>query len=461
MKLSLYGQLTCLVLFVLVLTFAGSALAQLPSGWSLQDIGEVSIAGIAFEENNEWIVDGDGADIWYSSDSFCYVCMTVLGDSVITARIVSIENTSDWAKAGLMIRQTLEANSKHAFMALTPSGGTTFLHRQFAGQSTNSSSTRPGKITLPCWVRIVRQGSTFTGYYSADGINWAAQPNDEFVSPDPQGRNPATIDMPQTVYIGLAVTSRMNGVQCRAVFDNVIVVDSSQYVQPDLQIRTDDELLYAGDDVYNDLTLQTKNQTISEGMVAIYDIKLENQRFASDRFIISCSGRNENYNVSYFDTLSQTDITDAVAGAGWSSPVLPSGGSLELVLKITPEPNIPDGSVLEELVTTVSSSDATKDDMVKAVTTFTASVPPSGWGRIYTTNEDFDRGTLISLEHVTVPDQLQLSTEGQFPRWIQEPAGNWADIAQGRAQMATPPEPLLTCLAIAGLAIALPVLWLR
>jgi len=30
--------------------------------------------------------------------------------------------------------------------------------------------------------------------------------------------------------------------------------------------------------------------------------------------------------------------------------------------------------------------------------------------------------------------------KGQFPRWIQEPAGNWADIAQGRAQMATPPR---------------------
>lgn len=430
MKLFMYRQLTCLVFFVLVLTFAGNALAQLPTGWSLQDIGDQSIAGIASEKNNEWIVFGDGSDILYNTDAFCYVCTTALGDSVITARVVSIENTHYWAKAGLMIRQTLEPNSKHAFMALTPSGGTTFLHRQFTGQSTNSSSTRPGKITLPYWIRIVRQGSTFTGYYSADGINWVAQPNDEFVYPDPQGRNPAIIDMPKTVYIGLAVTSRSDGVQCRAVFDNLTVIDSSQYVQPDLQIRTDDELLYVGDDIYNDLPLQTKSQTIGEGMVAIYDIKLENERFASDRFIITCSGRNENWNVSYFDTLSQADITDAVTGAGWSSPVLPSGGSLELILEITPELNIPDGSVLEELITAASSSNPDKDDTVKAVTTFAVSVPSSPQGWIYTINEDFDKGTLISLEYETVPDQLQLSTESTTLPFIWVPNSNEGTVSK-------------------------------
>jgi len=430
MKLFMYGKLTRLVLFVLVLLFAGSASAQLPTGWSLQDIGKMSIAGVAFEENNEWTVVGDGSDILDRSDAFCYVCTTALGDCVITVRVVSIENTHYWAKSGVMIRETLDADSKHACMALTPSGGTTFLHRPFAGQSTNSSNSRPGKITLPCWIRVVRQGSTFTGYYSADGISWVAQPNDEFVYPDPQGRNPATIDMPQTIYIGLAVTSRVNGVRCRAVFDNVTVVDSSQYVQPDLQIRTDDELLYSGDDVYNDLPLQTKSQTIGEGMVAIYDIKLENQRFAADRFIITCSGGNENWNVSYFDTLSQADITDAVKGTGWSSPVLPSGGSLKLILEITPEPNIPDGNVLEELITAVSSSDANKDDSVKAVTTFAVFVSPYLRGHIYTTNEDFDKGTLVSVEYETVPDQLQLSTELTTLPFIWVPNSNEGTVSK-------------------------------
>ena len=430
MKLCVYGWLTYFFFFVFALIFAGNAFAQLPTGWFQQDIGNPSIAGIAFELNNEWIVSGNGSDIWYSSDAFCYVYKEVLGDCIITARVVEMEDTFDWAKAGLMIRQTLDANSKHACMALTPSGGTIFLHRQFMRQSTNSTSTRPGKISFPCWIRIVRQGSTFTGYYSVDGINWLPQPNDEFVSPDPQGRNPSNIDMPQTVYIGFAVTSRRDGVLCRVVFDNVTIIDSSQYVQPDLQIRTDDELLYAGDDIYNNLPLQTKSQTIGEGMVAIYDIKLENQRFASDRFIVSSSGDNESWNVSYYDTLSQTDITNAVTSTGWGSPVLPSGGSLKLRLEIIPEADTPDESVLEQLITAVSSSDMNRGDIVKAVTTFSAIKSLSGIGRVYTRDEDFDKGILVSVEHETVPDQLRLSDESTTLPFIWVPNSNEGTVSK-------------------------------
>jgi streptogramin lyase len=430
MRRFIRGWLNHLFLFVFTFIFAGNIYAQLSSGWSQQDIGNPSVAGIAFDLNNEWTVSGNGTDIWYSSDSFCFVYKEVLGDCIITARVVDVENTFDWAKAGLMIRQSLDANSKHACMALTPSGGTIFLHRSFVSQSTNSTSTRPGKITFPCWIRIVRQGSTFTGYYSADGVNWVAQPNDEFVSPDPQGRNPANIDMSQNVYIGFAVTSRRNGVLCRAVFDNVTVIDSSQYVQPDLQIRTDDEFLYIGDDIYDNLPLQTKRQTIGEGMVAIYDIKLENQRFESDRFIITSSRSDENWNVSYFDTLSQTDITDDVTSAGWGSPVLPSGGSLKLRLEIIPEADKPDESVLEELITAVSSSDSNRSDIVKAVTTFSAIKSLSGMNQIYTRNEDFDKGILVSVEYETVPNQLRLSDESTTLPFIWVPNSNEGTVSK-------------------------------
>lgn len=416
--------------FILVLTVAGNALAQLPAGWSGQDIGLQGTAGAAFESNGQWIVIGSGSETWYRSDVFYYVHKTMLGDCEITARVVSAENTHEWAMAGVMIRETLDADSKYAFMTLTPSGNTGFLHRPLAGGVMNSSSSDPGKITLPYWVKILRQGNRFTGYYSADGTNWVAQPNNETVYPDPQGRNPATIDMAETVYIGLAVTSHSDGVLCRAVFDNVAVVDLGQYVQPDLQIRTDDELLYTGDDVYNDLGLQTKSQTIDENMAAVYDIRLENDRFASDDFIITCSGGNENWNVSYYDTLSGADITNAVTGTGWTSPILLSRGYVELMLEITPELNIPDGSVLEELVTARSLTDPNKDDTVRAVTTFADSIGGPLQGKVYTINEDFDRGALVGVEYETVPDQLQLSAESVTLPFIWVPNSNEGTVSK-------------------------------
>ena len=69
-----------------------------------------------------------------------------------------------------------------------------------------------GQFTLPYWVRMVRSGSTFTGYYASDsgGVpgTWAVQ-------------NSTTISMGTDVYIGLCVTSHSTGVLCTAVFDNI------------------------------------------------------------------------------------------------------------------------------------------------------------------------------------------------------------------------------------------------
>jgi len=421
--------ITCLVSF-LVLTLAGRALSQLPAGWSHQDIGVRGTAGAALEKNGEWIVIGSGADTWYRSDVFYFVYRTVLGDGEIMARIVSIEDTHESALAGVMIRETLDADSKHAFMALTSAGGTAFLHRPLTGEITNSSSSEPGKITFPYWVKIVRQGNRFTGYYSADGTNWVAQPNNEIVYPDPQGRNPATFEMADTVYIGLAVTSHRDGVLCRAMFDNVAVIDLGLYVQPDLQIRTDDEVLYTGGDVYNDLSLQASSQTIGEKMAAVYDIKLENDRLASDSFIITGSGGNENWSVSYFDTLGNADITEAVTGTGWTSPILPSLGYVELIVEIIPEPDVPYGSVLEELITAWSLTDPNKNDTVKAITTFADIIPGPLQRKVYSTNEDFDEGTLVGVQYETVPDQLQLSTQSITLPFIWVPNSNEGTVSK-------------------------------
>ncbi|MHC4557505.1 MAG: PA14 domain-containing protein [Planctomycetota bacterium] len=64
----------------------------------------------------------DGADIWTGSDEFRYVYKQMSGDGEIIARVVSIGGPGDneWRKAGVMIRETLDPASLHAFMAVTP-----------------------------------------------------------------------------------------------------------------------------------------------------------------------------------------------------------------------------------------------------------------------------------------------------------------------------------------------------
>jgi hypothetical protein len=97
----------------------------------------------------------------------------VTGNCVITARVLAVQNTDPWAKAGVMIRESLNANSANAFIAVTPGNGVTFQYRSTTGGTSGFNNTTG--LNAPYWVRLVRSGNTFTGYRSLDGVNWTQQ----------------------------------------------------------------------------------------------------------------------------------------------------------------------------------------------------------------------------------------------------------------------------------------------
>ena len=74
------------------------------------------------------------------------------------ARIDSLVMTSGWAKAGVMIRETLDAGSKHAAVVLTPSNGVSFPYRLFTGDISYQVNT--AGLTAPYWVRLTRTDNT-------------------------------------------------------------------------------------------------------------------------------------------------------------------------------------------------------------------------------------------------------------------------------------------------------------
>jgi len=162
-----------------------------------------------------------GEDIWGQADQFRYAYKRLSGNGSITARVVSIENTDEWAKAGVMIRDTLDDYSVNALMCATPSNRRSFQNRQIIAETSYQASSNIDAITLPLlWVRVVRQGNNFTGYYSENGINWIQQPDDENTGDD-ASPNPQTIVMSQNVYIGLAYTSHNANAMGTAVFSDV------------------------------------------------------------------------------------------------------------------------------------------------------------------------------------------------------------------------------------------------
>jgi uncharacterized protein YjdB len=187
------------------ITVTGGAL---PSPWVTANIGAVGATGSASHSSGTFTVIGSGADIYGDVDEFRYVYQSLSGNGEIKARVVSLTNTDAWAKAGVMIRENLTANSNHAYCAITPSNGVIFQRHLVSGNVTNQ--TQITGIAAPRWVRVVRSGNTFTAYHSNNGNSWTQIASE-------------TIGMGTNVYVGMAVTSHNDGVLCTGSFDNVTV----------------------------------------------------------------------------------------------------------------------------------------------------------------------------------------------------------------------------------------------
>jgi regulation of enolase protein 1 (concanavalin A-like superfamily) len=147
-----------------------------------------------------------GEDIWGTADQFHFAYRRLSGLGSITARVVSVTDTDPWAKAGVMIRETLEPGSANAVMVVTPVNGVSFQYRTTV--DSDSISTTEAGITAPQWVRVTRSGNTLTGEYSADGSNWVTL-------------DTVAVPMLQDVYMGLCLTSHNVEETCTAEFSDV------------------------------------------------------------------------------------------------------------------------------------------------------------------------------------------------------------------------------------------------
>ena len=99
-----------------------------PSPWLNADVGSVGLSGSASYCNGQFTISGSGSDIWGVTDAFhfVYAYVPAAANCDIRARVFSVQNTSGNAKAAVMIRESLAANSTHALVDVEPSAGIEF-----------------------------------------------------------------------------------------------------------------------------------------------------------------------------------------------------------------------------------------------------------------------------------------------------------------------------------------------
>jgi len=164
---------------------------------------------------------GDGTDTYGTTDQYSAIYQPGAehDGSTTVVRVTAQSATSDWAKAGIMVRDDItgtDASPGYAILAVTPGHGYA-LQWDSNGDGTLDSNSAPpnqgtGSAVYPSWLKLVRSGTTVTGYYSTSaslsGATWT-----EVGSATLPGAT-ATQD------VGVFMTSHSTGTDGEAAFDS-------------------------------------------------------------------------------------------------------------------------------------------------------------------------------------------------------------------------------------------------
>jgi hypothetical protein len=176
----------------------------LPAGWTATDIGAPGSSGSSTHSNGAFSLSSTG-EVGGSADQFHFVYRQMTGDVEIRARVASIQNIEPWSKGGVMVRESLAANSVMGMMFISSTSGSAFHQRATTGAS--RTSTTGTNVAAPYWVRLERRGSVLTASQSVNGTTWATI---------------GTMSLSaSTIYVGLAVASGNSSQFATGVLDNV------------------------------------------------------------------------------------------------------------------------------------------------------------------------------------------------------------------------------------------------
>ena len=190
-------------------------------GGSDADIGSPSPAGSTSynSSTNAYSVSGGGSDIGGNSDQFHFFSKSVSGDATLIARVMSLQDTASYAKAGVMFRDSTAANAMFASVVITRNWSFNFQWRSSTGGSSNTTEVG-WSFQPPEWVKLVRSGNSFTAFYATTSGTPTAS---DWI----QIGTAETVAMNTTAQAGLAVTSHANGTLCTGTFTGVQVIQAT------------------------------------------------------------------------------------------------------------------------------------------------------------------------------------------------------------------------------------------
>jgi len=190
-----------------------------PTNWTVEtpgglfeghgDVGAVLHAGsVEYDaDKRSYTIAGSGENMWFATDGFQFAWKKVSGDVTLTADVSFVgKGVNEHRKAVLMVRQSLDADSAYADVALHGNGLTSLQFREEKGAATHEIQANE---SAPKRQRIEKRGAYFSmSLAGADGDFHLAG-----------GSTRVTLKEP--FYVGIGVCSHDKGVVEKAVFSNV------------------------------------------------------------------------------------------------------------------------------------------------------------------------------------------------------------------------------------------------
>ena len=158
------------------------------TGFTNLDVGAPQLSGSAQSVDHGWDIVTGGIEIWERSDQFHFFFQQLSGDFDIAVSVENFTPAHLYSKAGLMIREMLDADSPHLMFVVFATneprnnnlGAYEMQFRVAAGsdcQALYPAVRPPASPEFPAaypnsWLRVQRRENQFSAFASTDGESW-------------------------------------------------------------------------------------------------------------------------------------------------------------------------------------------------------------------------------------------------------------------------------------------------
>jgi WD40 repeat protein len=307
------------------------------------DVGAPKLAGTAAYNGatQEYRLTAGGTNMWDRKDEFHFAWRKMKGDFIVQAKVEFVgEGVDPHRKAGIIVRESLDADSPYVDAALHGGDGLTSLQ----WRRTSGGVTEQAPLEAASWadtIQLERNGNTYTLYAARFGEPYAKQQVADF-------------ELGDEVFVGLFVCSHNAGVVEEAVFHNVRIIRPARdgfvpyrdYIGSQLELLDVEtgnrQVVYSSKQAFEApnwtpdgmaLMYNTSGQTELRGRIFRFDLASRRPSLVDTGFAI----RNNNDHVLSIDG-AMLAISDQSTDAGQSTIfTLPAtGGTPTRITPLTP-----------------------------------------------------------------------------------------------------------------------------